>query len=187
MITIFTRLILLAGPILTCEAFVIGTPTFHIASRYADRAALFHQSHDDDNLIFDEATLPLWAANPKPPTENVEDELEILLLGNDDFVSVELENESAVPEIFCATVVYENNEEAAQPRYFVEPRMGTIDPNGGLCEVTVMPIFDEDAGHDPQHVHKGKAWLVVSTEKGQWYYTIERSNDECDEGERLES
>ena len=165
-------LILLACSILICEAFIISTPTSHIQSRYADRKVLFHQSHDDDNLTFDEATLPPWASNLKPPTIT-DDELEILFLDNDDFVSVELENEDATPETFCATVVYENHEEASHPRYFVEPRMGTIEPNGGLQQVTVMPIFDEDSVDDSRHVHQGNAWLVVSTQNDQWYYKLE--------------
>lgn len=167
-------LILSACSILICEAFVISTPAVRILPRYTDRKALFHQSHDDDNLTFDEATLPPWASNLKPPRKT-DDELAILFLDNDDFVSVELENEDATPETFCATVVYEDHEEVSRPRYFVEPRMGTIEPDGGLQEVTVMPIFDEDSGDDSRHVHQGSAWLVVSTEKGHWYYKLEPS------------
>ena len=172
MIMIAQWLILFACSILICEAFVVSTAADHILCRYADRKALFHQSHDDDNLTFDEATLPPWASNLKPPRQT-DIVLEILFLDNDDFVSVELENEDATPETFCATVVYEDREEASQPRYFGEPRMGTIEPNGGLQEVTVMPIFDEDSGDDSPYVHQGNAWLVVSTEKGQWYYKLE--------------
>lgn len=159
----------------------------------AGLVALFHRSHDsaldEDDDVDDEAALPPlpdWAGSNLvvPPSDVSDDELEILYLGIDDFVSLELENEKAIPEFFCATVVYEDPDDVA--RYHVEPRMGTIEPNGGICEVTVHPILDEGddddaapAGLTPQQQPfkppPSPAWLIISTEERQWHYKLDSS------------
>lgn len=150
--------------LMSCEAFVSSKPGATTAFLYHGQA-LFHQSSVSE---YDETDFPEWASDVAPPEED--GELEILYVGTDDFASFELENGNATPETFCATVVYE--EKDAEPRFFVEPRMGTIEPNGGSLEVTVKHIEDEDADGDSlQEVPD--AWLVISTEKERWHYKLE--------------
>lgn len=194
-------------PILLGEGFGISNRGFPVSVRHDNHqhqqlgyqevrnsggvVALFHRSRNsalDDKD--DEATLPPlpdWAVSNVlvPPGDVNDDELEILYLGTDDFVSLELENDKTIPEFFCATVVYEDPDDDV--RYHVEPRMGVIEPNGGICEVTVHPIFDEgddtdaapaDLTPEEQILLKtppSPAWLVISTEERQWHYKLDSS------------
>ena len=123
-------------------SFLIRTNKKYVfVSAHLGCSTRLYESHCH-NLNFDDSKVPPWAANIKPPDQEI---LETLYLEHDDFVSVELENESDVVENFYATVLYANADEASRPRYHVEPCMGTITPNGGLQEVSVMPILDEDS------------------------------------------
>jgi hypothetical protein len=190
-------------PILHGDGFAINIPAIPISFRRddgqlfryqqesrsnGDVVALFHRSHDsalgetDDHYNENPLPpLPSWAVSNVivPPSDDKFHEVEILYLGSDDFVSLELENDKAMPELFCATVVYEDPNDVV--RYHVEPRMGTIEPNGGLCEVTVQPIQDEDDVADLTQQQEqlkalpSPAWLIISTEESQWYYKLENS------------
>lgn len=116
----------------------------------------------------EEVELPDWATLSPPSDADTIDEL---ILGSDDFVSIDLENEESTPERISASVVYQDGSVAADESLFlVEPRLATIEPNGGTLEVTVTPIADEDkdgAFHIP------KCWLVLTTEAGEtWYYRL---------------
>jgi hypothetical protein len=131
--------------------------------------SLLYHSIDDDAFKTDD--LPEWAiANQCPPSDNTE--VEILFLGSDDFVSMELENEESTAITFCATVVYEDA--SAEPQFLVEPRIGTIEPNGGTLEVTVKPIVDEDADEEQSSLVP-TCWLVISSETDTWHYKLEAS------------
>jgi hypothetical protein len=130
----------------------------------------FHQVHDDPNVEF---SLPIWASGLMQPPDKVI--LDALYLGDDDFVSVELENDSDIPQEFCVDVVYQDP--TSSPKYFVDPRMGVIEPNGGQTILSVMPILDEDNQLSSKSYASSNhcdAWLVVVTPNDRWYYKLER-------------
>jgi hypothetical protein len=131
----------------------------------------FHQIHDDLNTGLS-PSLPNWAtAAMKPPDDII---LDCLYLGDDEFVSVEIENDSDMPQEFYVDVVYQDP--TSSPKFYVDPQMGVIEPNGGQTLLTVMPILDEDeqVSSKPRTATcHSDVWLVVVTASDRWYYKLE--------------
>lgn len=157
------RLIVISLVVLRVKAFV-GYQSFSRSTP----SYLAHSFQEEE-----EFELPDWAAlDPPCDTDSVEE----LFLGEDDFVSLDLENSESSSQRICASVVYQDPA-IIEPLFWVEPRLATVEANGGTLEVTVKSIENED---EDDAFRIPTCWLLLTTEAGEaWYYKLMQTSEAC--------